>query len=249
MNIIYLSSYLLIVKTQDYIFIKIFNILFYFLILLSIHSKYTFIYGFFYKSQNLPTKKEKILFQLLHFYSVFFFKMSIIVSFAFHVNFKSEKTELFLWFQILDIYIQSNRCSTDDRVPGGFVGVVITATRLRFVRERIRAYCGVLQQTELRDAAVDHCNFRNESSYKSRGPATCAPAKLQLSGTGCNLSVMLLTIEVIGCTIIIPWVSGRSRRDEREKGEGEGAEAKGVAKAVMNAFTARGARENLNNPG
>lgn len=106
---------------------------------------------------------------------------------------------------------------------------------------RSRARSSVLQQAELRDAAVDRCNFRNESSYKSRGPATCAPAKLQLSGAGCNLSVMLLTIEVIGCTIIIPWVSSRSWREGPNEEEGGGTE--GVAEAVMNAFTAWGARE------
>lgn len=56
-----------------------------------------------------------------------------------------------------------------------------------------------------------------------------------LGGARCNLSVMLLTIEVIGCTIIIPRVNGSVEKSR----DGGGREAEGVA--IMNAFTARGA--------
>lgn len=50
----------------------------------------------------------------------------------------------------------------------------------------------------------------------SRGSRyTCALVKLQLGDAQCDLLVTLLTIEVIGCTVIIPPVSGRSEGEER----------------------------------
>lgn len=82
--------------------------------------------------------------------------------------------------------------------------------------ERIAA----LQQAELRDAAMDVVIPVTRARISRVDPVLALLRNYSSVAHGGNLSVTLLTIEVIGCTIIIPPVSGRSRREGRGNVEG-----------------------------
>lgn len=83
---------------------------------------------FLQETQSAYKKRKNSILSNHYIFSlslIFLFKMSIIVSFTFYLTFLSpRKAGLFSYFQryILDVYTQSNRYCTDDRVPAGFVG-------------------------------------------------------------------------------------------------------------------------------